>query len=147
MAYLFYGNGTADCSPVNEKYAAVKDPRQMYDMLSGIWCEYTCAPRMRNAWSKQNMTLGQCSITAFLVQDVFGGEVYGVPLKEGGVHCYNAAGGRVFDLTSEQFGDEKLEYKNDLPQTREEHFASDEKRLRYEYLKAEFDKAVKALEI
>ena len=33
-----------------------------YDILSEIWCEYTCAPRLRNGWSEQNKTLGQCSI-------------------------------------------------------------------------------------
>ena len=145
MAYNFYGIEAADCRPANEKYAVVKDPRRMYGMLCDIWCEYTCAPRLRPNWSKDNMTLGQCSISAFLVQDVFGGEVYGVPLKDGGVHCYNVVDGMVLDLTSEQFGDEKLEYKNDLPQSREEHFASEEKRLRYEYLKEHFDRAVSAL--
>ena len=107
----------------------------MYDILSGIWCEYTCAPRLRPGWSKENKTLGQCSITAFLVQDVFGGKVYGVPLEDGNYHCYNVIGESVFDLTSEQFEGKKLEYKLENEQLREVHFAKEEKRLRYEYLK------------
>ena len=41
----------------------------------------------------------------------------------------------IFDLTSEQFGDETLSYKNNPEQFREVHFAKEEKRLRYEYLK------------
>lgn len=53
-----------------------------------------------------------------------------------------------FDLTSGQFGDEVLIYDNsrsDNPdyckeQFREKHFAKEEKRLRYEYLKAELKK-------
>ena len=40
-------------------------------------------------------------------------------------------------LTSEQFGDEKLCYENNPEQSREVHFAKEEKRLRYEYLKSE----------
>ena len=40
-----------------------------------------------------------------------------------------------FDLTSEQFGDEKLCYENNAEQTREEHFASEEKYQRYLLLK------------
>ena len=42
----------------------------------------------------------------------------------------------VFDLTSEQFGDEELSYsENDPVQLREVHFKKDEKRQRYELLK------------
>ena len=45
-----------------------RTPRDIYDLLSNIWCEYTCAPRMRKDCSEANRTLGQCSITAFLAQ-------------------------------------------------------------------------------
>lgn len=41
-----------------------------------------------------------------------------------------------FDLTSEQFGDEKLDYTNNPEQFREVHFQKEEKRQRYELLKA-----------
>lgn len=40
-----------------------------------------------------------------------------------------------FDLTSEQFGDEVLVYENNPEQFREVHFAKEEKKQRYEYLK------------
>lgn len=33
---------------------------------------------MQEAWSQDNYSLGQCSITAFLAQDIFGGKVYGL---------------------------------------------------------------------
>ena len=115
-------------------------PRDLYDLLSEIWYEYTCAPRLREGWSKDNPTLGQCSITAFLAQDIFGGRVYGIPRDGGNYHCYNVVGNCVFDLTSEQFGDEKLNYDNNPEQFREVHFAKEEKRLRYEYLKNELAK-------
>ena len=90
---------------------------------------------MREDWTPENKTLGQCSITAFLMQDLFGGKVYGVPLGDGNYHCFNVVGDCVFDLTSEQFGDRKLDYENCPEQTREVHFAKEEKRLRYEELK------------
>lgn len=117
-------------------------PRDLYDLLSDIWCEYTCAPRLRGGWSKDNPTLGQCSITAFLAQDIFGGKVYGVLRSGGNYHCYNVVGDCVFDLTSEQFGDEKLDYTDNPEQFREVHFAKEEKRLRYEYLKNELMKRI-----
>ena len=140
MKYGFYGWEGADIAPADEKYSAIRDPRHLYDILSGIWCEYTCAPRLRSGWSPENKTLGQCSITAFLAQDIFGGKVYGVLRGGGNYHCYNVVGGCVFDLTSEQFGDEKLVYEGNPEQFRKVHFAKTEKKERYEYLKRELDK-------
>lgn len=136
-SYDFYGWENADCAPVSREYKAVTDPRKLYDLLCGIWCRYTCAPRLRGGWSRDNITLGQCSITAFLAQDIFGGKVYGVQRPAGNYHCYNVIGDCVFDLTSEQFGEEKLSYENNPEQLREVHFAKDEKLKRYEYLRAE----------
>ena len=138
--YRFYGWQEADVPAAAEKYKKIRDPRQLYDLLSEIWCADTCAPRMRQNWSMENRTLGQCSITAFLAQDIFGGEVYGVSRGDGNFHCYNVIGDCVFDLTSEQFGEEKLSYVNNPVQLREVHLAKEEKRLRYEYLKKELDK-------
>ena len=130
-AYRFYGWESAD----------IKDergltPREYYDLLSEIWCAETCAPRMRSDWSPENKTLGQCSITAFLLQDLYGGKVFGVSLGDGNYHCFNVVGDCVFDLTSEQFGDKKLNYTDCPEQFRETHFAKEEKRQRYELLKA-----------
>lgn len=135
--YSFWGWERANAPAVNKEYEGIETPIDLYDALSRIWCADTCAPRMRDRWTPENMTLGQCSITAFLAQDIFGGKVYGVPRSGGTFHCYNVIGDCRFDLTSEQFGDEILDYENNPEQLREVHFAKEEKRLRYEYLKAE----------
>lgn len=135
MGYRFYGWETATVPAKTDIYKGITNPRELYDALSKIWCEYTAAPRMRHEWSPENKTLGQCSITAFLVQDIFGGKVYGIPRSGGNFHCYNEVDGVIFDLTSEQFGDEVLVYENNPEQKREDHFAKEEKYLRYEYLK------------
>uniref|UniRef100_UPI0004801CC7 YunG family protein n=1 Tax=Eubacterium cellulosolvens TaxID=29322 RepID=UPI0004801CC7 len=100
-----------------------------------VWCAETCAPRMRANWTRENRTMGQCSITAFLAQDIFGGKVYGIERSGGNFHCYNVIGDCKFDLTSEQFGEEVLDYTDNPEQFREVHFAKEEKRLRYELLK------------
>ena len=137
MNYKFYGWENADVKPINNKYDKITSPKKLYDILSDIWCEQTCAPRMRDKWSKDNRTLGQCSITAFLVQDIFGGKVYGILRLDGNYHCYNVVGDCCFDLTSEQFGEEvkHLVYKNNPEQFRDVHFSKIEKKERYEYLK------------
>lgn len=130
-AYKFYGWESAD---IRDERGLT--PREYYDLLSEIWCAETCAPRMRSDWSPEDKTLGQCSITAFLLQDLYGGKVFGVPLGDGNYHCFNVVGDCVFDLTSEQFGDRKLNYTDCPEQFRETHFAKEEKRQRYELLKA-----------
>ena len=130
MDYNFYGWENAAVPAVTEEYGGIKTPVDLYDALSGIWCAETCAPRMRKEWTTENRTLGQCSITAFLAQDIFGGKVYGILRPDGNYHCYNVVGDCVFDLTSEQFGKEILVYENNPEQFREVHFAREEKRLR-----------------
>jgi hypothetical protein len=135
MQYQYYGWEHADAPAMTDQYKGIKTPADLYDALSAIWCAETCAPRMRGDWMPENKTLGQCSITAFLAQDIFGGKVYGILRPGGNYHCYNVVGDCVFDLTSEQFGEEALDYENNPEQFREVHFAKEEKRLRYEYLK------------
>lgn len=127
--YRFYGWETADL-----RDARGLTPRDYYDLLSRVWCRKTCASRMRDEWSEDNKTMGQCTITAFLMQDIYGGKVYGVPLPDGNYHCFNAVGGRVFDLTSEQF-QTPFDYGDCPEQFRETHLGIEEKRLRYEELK------------
>ena len=130
MEYRFYGWEDATI-----RDARGLTPRDYYDLLRDLWRADTCAPRMRGDWSPDNPTLGQCSITAFLMQDIYGGSVRGVPLGDGNFHCFNAVEGCVFDLTSEQFGGRKLDYSDCPEQDRDRHFAKAEKRERYERLK------------
>ena len=131
---MFYGSEHSELKPVNGEYAFVGSLGGLYHQLLGCWRRETCAPRMQDRWSEENPTCGQCSITAFLAQDIFGGEVYGVPNGDGNYHCFNVVGEAVFDLTSEQF-DHPLVYTRDFPQSRDVHFGKAEKKARYEMLK------------
>ena len=139
MDYKFLGHETAEeVKPLENSEYRIDSLLDLYDVLSeSVWRIETCAPRLRAGWSRENVTLGQCSITAFLIQDIFGGEVYGIKRPDGNYHCYNVIGGRQYDLTIEQFGDEasSLIYDNTNPQSREVHFAKKEKYGRYLLLK------------
>ena len=128
--YRFYGWDGAEVRDVRGR-----TPCDWYDLLLDAWCAQTCAPRMRERWSAENPTLGQCSVTAFLVQDFFGGTVWGIPLGDGNYHCFNRVGDAEFDLTSEQFGDAELDYAAAVEQIRASHFAKAEKHQRYELLR------------
>ena len=146
MNYNFFGNENAGkVTAINNEYG-VTTAIDLYDKLLKIWSVDTCAPRLCPEWSEENPTLGQCSITAFLAQDIFGGEVYGVKTGSG-IHCYNVVNGISFDLTSEQFGEKakELDYTPLLLQDREapNHFGNGEKRDRYNMLKAALIKDIK----
>lgn len=142
MIYPFYEKNSDRIQPCENEYGSIINPAKLYSILSQIWCKETCAPRMQKDWSVENKTLGQCSVTAFLAQDIFGGEVYGILLKDGNYHCFNVVGDSVFDLTSEQFGHQKLQYSTAVKQNRTTHFQSQEKKLRYELLKTKLKGAL-----
>jgi GNAT superfamily N-acetyltransferase len=135
--YGFYGHEKADVKARITDYPGIETPKDLYRFLWHVWKRETCAARMREDWSEDNPTLGQCTITAFLAQDIFGGRVWGVPLGDGNFHCFNAVGDCVFDLTSEQFGNKKLDYTLRYEQLRHDHFMMPGKRDRYEMLKAD----------
>ena len=130
MNVSFYGNDK-QFMPVKSVPPGICTPQALYAALRDCWCAETCAPRMRARWSPENPSLGQCSVTAFLAQAIFGGTVWGIPLPEGGFHCFNKACGGVFDLTSEQFGGVILNYADAVLQSRERHFSVQEKYARY----------------
>ena len=136
--FNFYGwQESLAVRAVNDTYKGIITPCDLYYALTHVWCEYSCTPRLRADWSQSNPTLGQCAITSFLAQDIFGGKVFGIPQDSGNFHCYNFVDGISFDLTSEQFKGETLVYTKNFEQSREIHFARTEKKERYDYLKAE----------
>ena len=140
MEHDFLGHETAgDVKPLADCGYKLDSLLDLYEVLyEDVWREATCAPRMQSKWSLENRTLGQCSITAFLVQDIFGGEVYGIKRPDGNFHCYNVIDGKQYDLTIAQFGDERdsLVYDDKHRQMREVHFRKEEKYNRYLLLKA-----------
>ena len=139
MEYKFLGHETADqVKPLDNCGYKLDSLLDLFEGLSdGIGRREACVPRLRVGWIDGNISVGQCSMTAFLVQDIFGGEVYGILRPGGNYHCYNVIGGRQYDLTIEQFGDEavSLVFDNSNPQSREVHFAKEEKYERYLLLK------------
>ena len=128
----------------NKQYSKISSPEDLQDALTQVWCAETCAPRLRDKWSSSNRSVGQCSVTAFIVQDIFGGEVRGLTTPNGSTHCYNVIEGVVYDLTRAQFGAEAdfLVYDDNDPiqdRNSETHFGKEEKRQRYLLLKKKLE--------
>ena len=99
--YAFWGWENANVLAVSNDYPGIRTPWDLYDALSEIWCSETCAPRMRDGWTKENKTLGQCSITAFLAQDIFGGNIVRVIVI--GVESQYTAGKNVHHIPPRRF--------------------------------------------
>ena len=133
----FYSDNYAMELPKNCKN--IKDLAGLFEFLLGIWTKETCAPRLQNSWSKDEPTVGQCSVTAFVIQDIFGGDVYAVKLDNGDLHCFNVIKENIVDFTSEQLKNNEIIYNLNLPQNRETHFKNKEKFERYLQLKKLFN--------
>lgn len=113
--YRFYGFEHADeIKPI--KGCGVKTLGEFYLRCLNAWNAETCSARFRPDWSEDNPSVGQCTITAALVHEFFGGEVVGLPLTEGGTHSFNRINGTIIDLACEQFGrDALLDFDNAVP--------------------------------
>ena len=136
--YRFYGwEHAGEFPPVRE--CACKNIGECYLRLLSSWSIDTCSERFRPLWSEENPTAGQCTITAALVHEFFGGEVLHLPLPEGGFHSFNRLNGIIIDLACEQFGkDALLDFAHAAPADPAALLASPDKLARYELLKKNF---------
>lgn len=76
---------------------ASREARVFYDRLVSAWSAETSSN-----WSIANPAKGQCSVTALIAQDVFGGEILKTHTP-GGTHFYNLIDGVRWDFTVSQF--------------------------------------------
>src|SRR5205809_837581 len=66
------------------------------------WCRETSSDP--GAWTRENLTWGQCAVTALIVQDYLGGDLLRAPVG-GSMHYWNLLpNGVELDLTRGQFG-------------------------------------------
>lgn len=72
----------------------------LYEVLTHCWQKDTAYPTDQPYWTTRCPSIGQCAITAMLVYDMFGGEMYRCDN-----HYYNKIDGHWVDLTARQFWD------------------------------------------
>ncbi len=72
--------------------------------IRGSWSADTASPSCVASWSALNPSLGQCAVTALLVQDLWGGQLIRTVVAGQGSHYYNRLpDGQEIDLTRNQF--------------------------------------------
>lgn len=67
------------------------------------WSKETCYPPDQGKWSAENPALGQCAITALVIQDFLGGEI--LYCKHYHHYWNRLPNGTEVDLTKEQFAE------------------------------------------
>lgn len=98
---------------------------QLQQILFQVW-----SLQSSSKWTSENPAQGQCGVTALVVQDVLGGEIYKTNTP-GVWHFYNFIQGQRHDFTASQF-EELIKYM-DIPSNREEAF-TDTNEEQYRYL-------------
>ena len=66
------------------------------------WTKETCVSSLQHSWNEENPALGQCAVTALIVNDYLGGKIMRC-MCESGSHYYNLINGEIIDFTVEQF--------------------------------------------
>lgn len=103
----------------------------LIDALENVW-----SLQSSSKWTEANPALGQCGVTALVVQDFLGGDI--LKTKYGEIwHFYNLIDDESVDFTRSQF-DNPIEYSN-VVSNREEAFA-DTNAQQYSYLRTAVQK-------
>lgn len=119
---------------------------KVFNVIAHAWSAETSAS---NEWSKENKALGQCAVTACIVQDLFGGDIVNTTatLPDGSIdsHYYNVIEGAEIDLTRSQFPEGTtfspgVEKKKEFNSTREYVLSYGPTNDRYQLLKNRFIK-------
>lgn len=82
---------------------------RLSDIFDKCWTIETASPKSKLNWSEQNKALGQCAVTALVVNDMFGGDIIE---QESSNHIWNILpDGTQHDFTRMQFPTE-TDFKN-----------------------------------
>lgn len=106
------------------------DINYLNKLLTECWSCETCVPNLRNNWSNDIPTLGQCAITALIVNDFFGGKIMRC-MSSSGSHYYNLINDEIVDLTVNQFLGTLPLYDGGEERTREYLLSNDDTKERY----------------
>ncbi len=103
---------------------------ELKELLSECWNIETCSPGLKDKWSEDNPSIGQCAITALIVNDYFDGKIMRC-MSSSGSHYYNIVDDKIIDLTKEQFLGEIPLYEEGQERTREYLLSNEDTKKRY----------------
>jgi hypothetical protein len=117
----------------------------LYELLRVCWCRQTAYPSCQDEWEPDDPSYGQCSVTAMVVCDLFGGTIHRIRVSDGGSHYFNKIEEHYIDLTWEQFGlyDIPVAYEPNEEITRRDCGCREDTQERYQLLVSRLEDAVR----
>lgn len=115
---------------------------ELRKVLEACWDIETAYHEDRRLWNKNNKSVGQCTVTALIVNDFFGGKIIrGYSRKHRLYHYWNEIDGVKIDLTFEQFHNSKpdIVFSDHICKSREELLKIKSVKTRYLLLKKRVD--------
>lgn len=109
--------------------------------LNMAWCRETAFSGDRKNWTIDKKSTGQCTVTAMIVFDYFGGKIVrGYSEKYKLFHYWNEIDGKKVDLTYDQFSDKKdISFTNVMYKSKKDLMKIRSVRVRYVLLKKKID--------
>ena len=114
---------------------------ELKHILFNCYCQNTCSPGLKNEWSIDNPSLGQCAISTLIVNDYFGGKIMRC-MTSSGSHYYNLIDNEIVDLTVEQFLGKIPNYSLSEERTREYLLSNENTKRRYLVLKKSIEEEI-----
>ena len=105
--------------------------------LTQAWCRETAHQSYQKKWTQDNPSCGQCLVTALVIQELYGGDIYSCKVGNNS-HFVNIINERIVDETADQFGGKsKIKYVNGSfkLRSRESLLKNKDVQARYELLK------------
>lgn len=106
---------------------------ELTKIIKKAWSKETCYKGLREEWTKENPSLGQCAITSLIVNDMFGGKIMRCMTQQGS-HYYNIINNEIIDLTIDQFSGRLPSYEQSEERIRDYILSNKETKERYELL-------------
>lgn len=108
----------------------------LFYQIKQSWTKETAHPAYQPKWNSNNPYIGQCLVTALLIQELKGGEIASCKVGRYS-HFVNIINGQIEDYTKEQFKI-SVKYKNLALKDRKLLLKNKDVLKRYEALKANF---------
>ena len=108
------------------------------EALEKSWSLDTAYPGVRKQWTPEDSSLGQCTVTAMVLNDYFGGKIIrGYSKKYNIYHYWNIIDGQEIDFTFSQFIPDKsdIEFDKVVVKTKKDLLKVKNVSLRYNLLK------------
>lgn len=104
--------------------------------LQKVWVKETAHPSYQDKWIPTNPSIGQCLVTALLIQELKGGEIASCKVGNNS-HFVNIIDGQIKDYTVKQFKI-PIKYKKIAIKERKKLLENKDTLKRYELLRANF---------